>query len=928
MTLPYENDEHGDLNGQPHSSFDSEKRWLLDAFGILARVTDFARKDCAGKSTLHLLADMWQKSDLTLSTTMMNIAMDKVLLADVPQSLCNDPSYTIKALTIADEELAYKFLKHFPNVDAVAGDLSIIKAACLNGCSSKLLQDLLSRSKIQRENKQISGVVRAACLAKAAKSTHRNLEVLISTGLDPNDRCPSSGETPLMIVARDGKTELMKILLSSGADIHALNRDGCNVTHFACMGGFLGILQILQQITIDWSSRGSGWIVDGFFTGLSPLHLAAIHESSYALEFLLDENLVTDIDVVTDRSFTALSLAAWRARPQNISLLLFRDADPTIKSFRGETALQIAIRMGDEAVIRVFLQYNRDLDLRGLDYGILLAKKYRHSSAEKMLKEYKEDQGKHLHPVLLKQMTYGMLTVEVILSGRQPNPASRTSIDSFSTSRMLQDAIDLADIELCKRLIDEGASLSIGFDGCGCSPLLYLLHQSPLGKDKIEMAEFLATRDASIEGVVCQRWSHRGSTVFHYAADFAYTKLLQVLLDKHLSSFFELDTLIHPLHLAVLKGHYECAQLIIHYCQREYEINVLNCSPAPTPAGDLIECQVARSLPQAYQDQRHDFLYPTIFRTATPLIIAAHKGHIQIARLLLESGASPNTTDKIFLTPLHLAALSDQTAMTELLLDQGANVHALDRWLRTPSMVAAGKGCWASLQVLKARGADFQMRDMSGKTVLHYAAEPPNTFIIPVLVLAGDENLGIEDCMGLSPLAYVLYRGDWRTILSILNFAPKLGDYDLHAVNILSVGVSNLQMSTSLLKKFLRRLSPSIVTILLKHRAQAIGTPLYVASTVTTPSQQEGFISLLLEAGADLEQLGGEHGTPLMGACAAGRLRAVKLLVGKGARLCYEGDDGLISALHAARHFPEIVRWLFVERFTHGPRRILSTFDG
>ncbi|KAI4262218.1 MAG: hypothetical protein L6R42_002601 [Xanthoria sp. 1 TBL-2021] len=242
-------------------------------------------------------------------------------------------------------------------------------------------------------------------------------------------------------------------------------------------------------------------------------------------------------------------------------------------------------------------------------------------------------------------------------------------------------------------------------------------------------------------------------------------------------------------------------------------------------------------------------------------------------------------------------------------------------------MAAAKNGSLASLQILKARGADFQMRDVSGKTVLHYAAEPPNTFIVPVLAFAGDENLGIEDCMGWSLLTAILGQGNWGTILSIINFAPKLGDYDPNVINVLSAGVSNAQMSTSLLKKFLRRLSPSIVTSLLKHRAKVVGTPLYVASTVTSPLKQEGFINLLLEAGADLEQLGGEHGTPLMGACAAGRLTAVKSLVGKGARLCYEGNDGLVSALNAARHFPVIVRWLLVERFTRGQRRVLGTVD-
>ncbi|CAO1599686.1 hypothetical protein XANCAGTX0491_003402 [Xanthoria calcicola] len=242
-------------------------------------------------------------------------------------------------------------------------------------------------------------------------------------------------------------------------------------------------------------------------------------------------------------------------------------------------------------------------------------------------------------------------------------------------------------------------------------------------------------------------------------------------------------------------------------------------------------------------------------------------------------------------------------------------------------MLAAEKGSMASLQILKARGADFRLRNLYGGTVLHYAALFGTPLVVPVLTLAGDDDLGTQDWMGCTPLTDVLENGDWHTILSIINLAPRPGHYDPQVFNVLSGGVYNAQMTASLLKKFMRRLSPSIVTTLLKHRAKVLGTPLYAASTVTSPSNQEDFINLLLEAGADLEQVGGEHGTPLMGACAAGRVTAVKLLVSKGAKLSYEGDDWPVSALHAARHFPEIVRWLLVERFTHGPRRILSTVD-
>ena len=358
----------------------------------------------------------------------------------------------------------------------------------------------------------------------------------------------------------------------------------------------------------------------------------------------------------------------------------------------------------------------------------------------------------------------------------------------------------------------------------------------------------------------------------------------------------------------------------------QIEIKLSENSPASS-IDNLIDSQVASSLSQASQDQRHNFPIPTRFKTATPLQIAAFQGHLGIARLLLGEGASANTTDNDLSTSLHFAAESGQPAMIELLLEHGANVHAVDRWLTTPSMLAAKIGSLASLQILKARGADFQMRNVYGETVLHHAALFGTLFVVPVLTLAGGDGLGSQDWMGYTPLRYILKGGNWHAVLSIINFAPKLGDYDPNIFNALSDGVRNVQMTTSLLKKFMRRLSPSIVTPLLKHRAKVLGTPLYAASTAASPPNQEYFISLLLEAGADLEQVGGEHGTPLMGACAAGRLTAVKLLVGKGAKLCYEGEDGSVSALHAAKHFPEILRWLLVGRFTHGPRRILSTVD-
>ena len=48
---------------------------------------------------------------------------------------------------------------------------------------------------------------------------------------------------------------------------------------------------------------------------------------------------------------------------------------------------------------------------------------------------------------------------------------------------------------------------------------------------------------------------------------------------------------------------------------------------------------------------------------------------------------------------------------------------------------------------------------------------------------------------------------------------------------------------------------------------------------------------------------GGDHGTPLMGACAAGRFATAKPLVSNNAKTCYTMDGEMVSALDAAKHF-------------------------
>ncbi len=62
----------------------------------------------------------------------------------------------------------------------------------------------------------------------------------------------------------------------------------------------------------------------------------------------------------------------------------------------------------------------------------------------------------------------------------------------------------------------------------------------------------------------------------------------------------------------------------------------------------------------------------------TPLLVACHKGFIDIAEMLIKAGADVNITDNHIQTPLHVASMHGHTNIIKLLIAANANIHARD----------------------------------------------------------------------------------------------------------------------------------------------------------------------------------------------------------------------------------------------------------
>jgi ankyrin repeat protein len=100
------------------------------------------------------------------------------------------------------------------------------------------------------------------------------------------------------------------------------------------------------------------------------------------------------------------------------------------------------------------------------------------------------------------------------------------------------------------------------------------------------------------------------------------------------------------------------------------------------------------------------------------LMMAALKGDLAGAQLLLEHGAKVNLTGW---SPLHYAASGPEPELVQFLLERGAEVDAASPNGSTPLMMAAQYGAEDSVTLLIGRGADPKRRNQLDLSAADFA---------------------------------------------------------------------------------------------------------------------------------------------------------------------------------------------------------------
>jgi ankyrin repeat protein len=123
---------------------------------------------------------------------------------------------------------------------------------------------------------------------------------------------------------------------------------------------------------------------------------------------------------------------------------------------------------------------------------------------------------------------------------------------------------------------------------------------------------------------------------------------------------------------------------------------------------------------------------------ATALHWAAYHGDVSLALLLLEAGANVAAANRNGSTPLWLASSQGDAAMIEALLESGADANEQLPLGRRPLMLAARSGRVDAVRALLDRGSDPNAKeDARGTTALMQAADQGHADVIAVLLERG-----------------------------------------------------------------------------------------------------------------------------------------------------------------------------------------------
>ncbi|WP_422490243.1 ankyrin repeat domain-containing protein [Endozoicomonas sp. ALE010] len=522
------------------------------------------------------------------------------------------------------------------------------------------------------------------------------------------------GQTLLMIAAKYGKTEHLKLFLTKkGIKVNLQDKSGNTALSLAAENGQIQCLMALlthDDIKLNMETN-DGW---------TALKLAARYGRTDCLKVLLKQQKI-NVDLRIKNSWTPLMAAARGGHGDCVKALLDHDASSINEQNKeGYTALMMAVIAGDERCVSLLFQKSDSginttnkndntawIHLRNI-FGLtlaMLAAKYGNIYCLKAILEKKiidvDEVENNGQTALMLAAAFGQTECLELLLAQE-------GIDVNKQENKLKTALILAADHgrtKCLELLLAHQKIDVNFRGKHRATALMLAAQ--LGHTD-SLIELLKHKDIKVNARGSTGW-----TALMYAARNGKTDCLLALLEKQGidANLPDIDGWT-PLMSAARNGH-----------------------------GDCVEALLAHD-PSSLNAQKKD--------GATALILAANGGDERCASLLLKQpNIDINITDNYgktawqyaqscnvaqcqpwqqFQQILDAVISGNLTSLTELLNVAGVLIHVLNKQGLTLAMMAAKNGQIDCLKAILATNViNVNERDNIGKTALMHAAENGQT---------------------------------------------------------------------------------------------------------------------------------------------------------------------------------------------------------
>ncbi|KAF3025211.1 hypothetical protein E8E15_004022 [Penicillium rubens] len=304
---------------------------------------------------------------------------------------------------------------------------------------------------------------------------------------------------------------------------------------------------------------------------------------------------------------------------------------------------------------------------------------------------------------------------------------------------------------------------------------------------------------------------------------------------------------------------------------------------------------------------------------ATGLHLAAEYGHEEIAKVLCEAGADLNPTDTDGETPLIRAAVGGYEGLVLMLLKEGASIHAQGRRYGTALHGAALNGHLDVVKILLSHGAGINITAGQFSTALHAACLRGKVMVVNWLLNSGaDANAPggatnkAQDKTTPGPTVEGSFLVAAQYILESKRVAGARNPHvSRHSRNeqIFQLSLDRHVDVNTLAEGFgpplhiaARAGHDAVVNILLSHpgvSSNCQGGEYGSALQAAAAAGRTSIVRQLLTAKADPNMQAGRYGTALAAACRQANLGLAELLLQSDAAVNVQG--GVYgSALHAA----------------------------